>query len=211
MRSIISFAKKVMTTAIAAFLLAGCSRESDGENATNGVYPDCAQEQPKFGGDGAIENYAGFPSFNSSGITLVHTIGNMSYKTVSDSQLSALKKSIKGFSAFGTTYIKCNVEPGMHAKAVVDNREGEEYQLILSLYGNGGFVPNAAKFEEVFGIDAISDFYVWRNYNGDITARFNAYKQSAGCSDSPNVLSCGDTSVRWFQRMGSTTMSWRSL
>ncbi|MDR2152889.1 MAG: hypothetical protein LBO72_08710 [Helicobacteraceae bacterium] len=210
---------KLITVAIAAFLLIGCGGSGggdDGENTTNGVYPDCAQEQPKSDGDGAIEDYAGFPVFDSRGVTLSHTIGAMSYKTITDDEVIELKKRLSGYTDYfnlGTNYEKCNVESGMHAKVSV-RHPGNEYELELSLSGNGSFVPNAAKFEEVFGkIDsAVSFFYVMRNYDANMKAKLDDYIELAkannvfSCNKSP---SCGaDDPDRWFNIYDAKSIDW---
>jgi hypothetical protein len=67
----------------------------------------------------------------------------------------------------------------MHATvAFLPYTEDHTYALEITLFGNGGFIPNAAAFEKVFGeLDFTPSFFeVRRGYETDISAKFENYK-----------------------------------
>jgi hypothetical protein len=200
------------------FFLIGCGGSDGGSgNQTGGNYPVCSKLNASIDGAGGVEDYLLFPSFDSSGATLSHTIGKISYVTVTEGELKELRERLAkaGYvNYFGANsyYEKCAVEEGMHALAEIGD-EGDKYRLELTLYGNGGFVPNDDKFEEVFGkisSASVGFFYVWRNYNENMSARFDAYKYFSD-SDGFSCVNawCGrDNPTRWFNIYGSTTIDW---
>jgi hypothetical protein len=192
----------------------GAGQETPPEDGADGGSTYCPDVQPGIGGIGGVENYPYFPAFDSSGARLRHTLGTISYIAITDEETKELKKKIAGYPhiAFGDYYEKCNVEPGMHAK-VVFGRAGDDYALELTLFGNGGFVPNAEKFQEVFGEieSAPGFFYVSRDYETDMSARFEKYMTLAddaygyGC----NAMNCGTSEPeRWFNKYTSNWMDW---
>ncbi|MDR0664345.1 MAG: hypothetical protein LBF86_02340 [Helicobacteraceae bacterium] len=94
----------------------------------------------------------------------------MSYVTITNDEKTKLRKRLAqaGYTDYLIYYEKCNVEPGMHASVTFDDGEDSDYALILSLYGNVGFVPNENKFEEIFGaIESPVGFFMY----GAITKR----------------------------------------
>ncbi|MDR1451461.1 MAG: hypothetical protein LBI57_03905 [Helicobacteraceae bacterium] len=197
--------------AFVAFTLIGCG-EGGSSGEGGGGYPVCSKLQPSSGGVGGPETYETFPTFDSGGIQLSHTIGTISYTSVTDDELKSLRQKISGYTNYfgmNSYYEKCNVEPGMHAKVIIGD-ETDEYRLELSLYGNGSFVPNAAKFEETFvEIDSsVGFFYVWRNYNANIRDKLDSYMEAAELSSySCNSASCHN-GIRWFNTYGDKSIDW---
>ncbi|MDR2639568.1 MAG: hypothetical protein LBC09_07020, partial [Helicobacteraceae bacterium] len=172
--------------ALAVFLI-GCGGGGSSDDTPPIVYgEDCSKISTVSDGAGGYEAYDHFLPFDSTGATVKNTKSLASYEIISDDKADELRKHLseQDFADIsgdqGTDYQKCNAEPGMHAEVVFGD-ESDEYKLVLSLYGNGAFVPNLAKFQEVFGDigELPSSFYVSRIYNQDMTTKFKKYISDA--------------------------------